>query len=154
MTPSPHLKRLRWKRRITLRLLLSHCIKLSGNILPPKNMIITTMKLGESDMMDNILLVLLTAGELHPGECALRDGGNEKKCGAHPDSCHAGNGNQSPQPVGGADPQTDRRWDPGEDAFERAWDNLFAANPNEQLWGSHPSKNTWCHLRKPLGECS
>lgn len=60
------------------------------------------------------LLVLLTAGELHPRECALWDGRNEENCGTHPDSCHAGDGNQPPQPISWADPQTDRRWDPGE----------------------------------------
>lgn len=63
-------------------------------------------------MLYNILKVCLflrTAGELHPGERALWDGGNEKDCGTHTDSCHAGNGNQSSQPISGADPQTDRR---------------------------------------------
>lgn len=24
--------------------------------------------------------------------------------------------------------------------------NLFAASPNEKLWGPHPCKNKWCHL--------
>lgn len=65
------------------------------------------------------MAVLRAAGELHPGERALRDGGNEEKRGAHPDSCHAGDGNQSPQPVSGADPETDGRGDPGE--WRRRW---------------------------------
>lgn len=54
------------------------------------------------------------AGELHPRECALWDGGNEENCGPHPDSCHAGDGNQPPQPISGADSKTDRCRDPGE----------------------------------------
>lgn len=64
---------------------------------------------------DNIhsLLVLCAAGELHPRERALRDGGNKENCSAHPDSCHAGDGNQSAEPISRADPQTDRRGDPG-----------------------------------------
>lgn len=45
------------------------------------------------------LLVLCAAGELHPGERALGDGGNEENRGAHPDSCHVGDGNQPPQPI-------------------------------------------------------
>lgn len=58
--------------------------------------------------------MLCAAGELHPGERALRDGGNEENRGAHPDSCHAGDGNQSPQPVSRADSETNARGDPGE----------------------------------------
>lgn len=97
----------------TLRLLLSHCIKLSANVWAHYLLKYDYRHnaTGESDILDNILslLILLTAGELHPGECALWDGGNEENCGTHPDSCHAGDGNQPPQPISRADPQTDRR---------------------------------------------
>ena len=116
-TPSPHLERIEVKETDhseVATFTLHQAVR--EHITSSKNMIITTMKRGvESDMMDNILLlVLLAAGELHPGECALGDGGNEKERRAHPDGCHAGDGNQSAEPVGRADPQTDRRRDPGE----------------------------------------
>lgn len=34
-----------------------------------------------------------------------------------------------------------------QETFEWAWDNLFASNQNEQLWGSQPCKKNPCHLR-------
>lgn len=51
----------------------------------------------------------LAAGKHRSRECTLWDGGNEEKCGTHPDGGHAADGNQSPEPVGRADAQTDGR---------------------------------------------
>lgn len=55
------------------------------------NMIISAI--WHYEQYSQYLLVPFTAGKLHPGECALWDGGNEENCGSHPDSCHAWDGN-------------------------------------------------------------
>lgn len=103
------------------------------------NFISTTMKtrtLASWIIFLGVCLFSYTAGDLHPRKCTLWDGGNEEKCSTHPHSCHAGDGNQPPQPISRANPQTDRRGDAGESMrrpFQQVWDNFLAANLNEQL---------------------
>lgn len=55
--------------------------------------------------------VINTAGELHSGERAIRDG---TQCHSHPDSHHAGDRHQSSQPISRDHTQTDRCGDTGE----------------------------------------